>query len=150
MGWSARTSVSAAGFVLDRGTSVVSRSSARRAACALAAARTAVGVVAYALPALPARPWVGEQEARRPAVQLFARTLGARDIALGLGGIVALRRGASARGWIEAGGLADAGDSVATLLSFAKLPRVTRWLVLGSTLAAAGAACVLAPFVDGP
>ena len=97
---------------------------------------------------VPARPWVGRDEAARPSVRLFARTLGARDLALGLGALLALRSGGDVRGWIEAGGLADAGDTVATLANFADLPRVTRWGVLASTVGAAALAALLAPVVD--
>lgn len=126
----------------------IGRRDARRAAGAIAAARVALGVVAYLAPTLPARPWVGADEAARPGTRLFARTLGARDVALGLGALLALRHDSRLRGWVEAGGLADAGDTVATLLAFRSLPRRSRWAVLASTVGAAAGAAVLAPFVD--
>lgn len=126
------------------------RARARKAAGVVAAGRAALGVVAFVAPSLPARPWVGHGEALRPAVRLFARTLGARDLALGLGALLALRHGGHVRGWVEAGGLADTGDAVATLVAFRDLPRRTRWLVLASTAGAAAAAGLLAPYVDQP
>jgi hypothetical protein len=85
----------------------------------------------------------------RPTDNLLTRSLGIRDVALGMGAIMAMDRGAPSRGWLEAGGLADAGDLVATLLAFRSLPRFGRWtmlLAIGGAVAATG---VLAPSVDG-
>jgi hypothetical protein len=64
-------------------------------------------------------------------------------VALGAGVVLALRRGAPARGWVEAGGLADLGDATITLLSFRRLPRRSRWGVL----AAAGGGALVAPLL---
>ena len=75
-------------------------------------------------------------------------TLGARDLALGIGVILALRHDAPVRGWVEGSGLADAGDTLATLLAFGKLPKGGRWLVLLSAGGAAAAARLAAPSVD--
>ena len=110
---------------------------ARLVAIGLAAARALIGVGALVRPGLPAAAWVGRKDASRPAVQLFARTLGGRDLALGLGALLALRKGAPARGWIEAGALADVGDTAATLLAFSALPRRGRFGILASTASAA-------------
>src|SRR5580765_6643234 len=98
----------------------------------LSLARVALGVTALVAPQLPARPWVG-QDADRPSVRLLARALGARDVALGLGGLLAMRHDAPVRGWIEGGAFADAGDFVATLLHFRSLPRLPRWGLLAIT-----------------
>ncbi|MDA8290985.1 MAG: hypothetical protein M0Z33_04795 [Actinomycetota bacterium] len=130
------------------GWGMLDRSQARRAAGAIAAARVALGAVAFVAPTLPARPWVGRDEAVRTGARLLARALGARDLALGVGACLALRRGSDARRWVEAGGLADAGDTVATLVSFRSLPTLSRWAVLASTVGAAAGAALLAPLVD--
>ncbi|HEY1634672.1 MAG TPA: hypothetical protein VGF64_07940, partial [Acidimicrobiales bacterium] len=53
-------------------------------------------------------------------------------------------------GWMEAGGLADAGDLLATLLAFRSLPRFGRWTMLLAISGAVAAAGVLAPSVDRP
>lgn len=124
------------------------RDEARRAAGALAAARALLGVGALVLPRLPAAPWVGAEEARRTSVRLFARTLGGRDLALGLGALAALAGDGEARRFVEAGALADGCDAAATLLAFTKLPARSRWLVLASTVGAAAAGVLLAPLVD--
>jgi hypothetical protein len=114
----------------------------RRGATVVAAGRVALGVTALAWPSVPARPWVGAA-ADDVAARVFGRALGARDLALGLGALAALRAPASeagsARAWVAAGALSDALDVVASLASWRELPRVTRWLVAAS---AAGAAVV--------
>ncbi len=109
---------------------------ARRLALGVAAARIGLGVVAAVAPTVVARPWIGE-EAHGPGAKVLGRALGGRDLALGLGPVLAARRGAPFRGWVEAAVLADLVDTGATLVAFRRLPRRSRWLVLAS---AAGAA----------
>lgn len=121
---------------------------ARQIAEAVAWGRVGIGVTALVAPALPLRPWVGRDFAWQPRAKLLARSLGARDLALGIGVILALRHDAPVRGWVEGSGLADAGDTLATLLAFGKLPKGGRWLVLLSAAGAAALARVAAPSVD--
>lgn len=123
------------------------RATSRFLAGGLAAARIVLGVVAYTVPAAPARPWVGAAADTVP-VTVLARALGARDIALGAGAMLAQRRDAPLRGWIEAGGLADLGDVAATLISFRALPRFGRWAVLAAASGGVVGAKVLAASVD--
>ena len=112
------------------------------AATAVAAGRVALGLVALARPDVPARPWVGES-ADDLSAQVFGRALGARDLALGLGALSALRqpRPASAS-WLAAGALSDALDVAATVAAWPQLPRRTRWLVAASAGGAALAGAV--------
>ena len=121
---------------------------ARRIAEAIAVGRIAIGIVALVAPTVPLRPWVGRDFAWQPRAKLLARSLGARDLALGIGVMLALRHKAPVRGWVEGAGLADAGDTLATLLAFGKLPKGGRWLVLASAAGAAAAARLAAPVVD--
>jgi hypothetical protein len=120
----------------------------RRGAAIVAAGRVALGVTALAWPSVPARPWVGAT-ADDVAAQVFGRALGARDLALGLGALAALRGPAAqagpARAWVAAGALSDALDVAASLASWRELPRATRWLVVASAggAALAGAAGAL-------
>lgn len=116
---------------------------ARRGAVALSAARVALGVTALAFPAAVARPWVGAA-GDDLAGEVLGRALGARDVALGLGALAALRDG-PARGWLAAGALSDGFDVITSVVSWAQLPRGTRWLVAASAGAAslAGAAGAL-------
>ena len=122
---------------------------ARLGATAVAAGRVAIGLTALAWPSIPSRPWVGAASDDL-AAQVFGRALGARDVALGLGALTALRRTAaqpgSASAWVAAGALSDALDVAASVSSWRQLPRTGRWLVAGSAAAAAlaGAAGALA------
>jgi len=120
---------------------------ARSAARALASARVVLGLTAFVLPRLPSRPWIG-RDASRSSVRVMARAVGARDVALGLGALVAMGRDAPVRGWLEAGGLADAGDVAATLMGWQAAPRLGRWLVLAAATTGLVGSGVLAPFVD--
>lgn len=130
--------------------SAIDRSLARRAALGLALARALLGLSALAAPGLVGRPWIGQVDAERPGTRLFGRSLGGRDLALGLGALLAARHEAPLRGWIEAGALADVADAGATLIAFRTLPRRTRFLVLGVILGAVVAGGLLAPLVDDP
>jgi hypothetical protein len=121
---------------------------ARLAAQALAGVRLLIGVVALVWPAAALKPGAGPEMADQPGGRLLGRALGARDVALGAGAIVAMRHEGPVRGWIEAGGLADSGDALATIIAFGQLPKRTRWAVLASILCAVGAAYVIAPSVD--
>jgi hypothetical protein len=124
------------------------RDQARQLAEATAWVRIAVGVTALVAPTVPLRPWVGRDFAWQPRAKLLARSLGARDLALGIGVVLALRHDAPVRGWVEGGGVADAGDAFATLLSFGELPKGSRWLFLLSAAGAAASARLAAPAVD--
>jgi len=111
----------------------------RRGAVAVATGRVALGLTALAWPAVPARPWVGAT-ADDLAARVFGRALGARDLALGLGALTALRPAAEpgpAAAWVAAGALSDALDVAASLASWQELPRITRWLVAASAGGAA-------------
>jgi hypothetical protein len=124
------------------------RDQARQLAQAVAWGRIGIGITAMVAPTLPLRPWVGRDFAWQPRAKLLARSLGARDVALGVGVILALKHDAPLRGWVEGGALADTGDVLATLLSFGKLPKGGRWLVLLSAAGAAASARLAAPAVD--
>jgi len=88
----------------------------RDLAVSLAGGRIAIGVGSLLAPALVARTMTGSGAARG-GTRLFARMVGARDLGLGLGLLIALDRGAPARGWLEASALVDASDAAACLLA---------------------------------
>ena len=133
--------VNRSAFALDRRTS-------RRLAQLVAVGRVGLGILAIVAPQVPLRPWVGERSGD-PGALLLARGLGARDLALGLGTVLALRQDGPVRGWVEAGGLADAGDTLFTLQRFGHLPSRGRWLVLTAAAGATVAAGLAARGVDG-
>lgn len=77
----------------------------------IALARVGIGVVATAAPSTAARFQFGSA----PAAQaMTVRMLGVRDLALGVGALLAIRHGsAAARDWAHAGALVDAVDAAA-------------------------------------
>jgi len=105
---------------------------------AIAAGRVALGAVAIARPALPARIWVSEPRSVEPGVQVLARALGARDMALGVAALAACARGSacSRRALVGLGAFADGVDLAATLLAWRSLPARGRYLALGATVGA--------------
>jgi hypothetical protein len=102
--------------------------------------RIAVGAAFVLFPGLAGRMWIGSDAARRP-VKVLARAFGVRDLAIGLGVVIALDRGAPVRGWIEAGALSDVVDTCASLLAGGSIPAAIRWpcVALGAGSAATGA-----------
>jgi hypothetical protein len=121
----------------------------RDAALLHARARIAVGAAFVLSPGLAGRMWIGSPAADRP-VKVLARAFGARDLAIGLGIVIALDRGAPVRGWIEAGALSDAIDTCASLLAGDSIPPAIRWpcVALGAGSTAVGA--WLAPQFEEP
>lgn len=85
-------------------------------AMSLARCRIAIGLAAVVTPGVAARVMGGRRRSQGIA-PLFARMLGARDVALGLGTVIALDRGKPVRGWLEGSALADAVDCVACVLA---------------------------------
>ena len=106
--------------------------------------RIAVGAAFVLLPGLAGRMWIGSDAGRRP-VKVLARAFGARDLAIGLGVVIALDRGTPVRGWIEAGVLSDAADTAASLLAGGSIHPAIRWpaIAVGASSTAIGAS--LAP-----
>jgi hypothetical protein len=108
--------------------------------------RLLFGVAFIAQPTLMDRGWIGKQ-ARLPGAQVLARAVGARDLAVGLGGLQAVARDdGSARPWLGAAAICDAVDFGATWVAGRGIPRQARTGVLGiagvfallSAIAAAG------------
>jgi hypothetical protein len=88
----------------------------RELALSLARARIAIGVVSLLAPASVGRTMTGHDRSE-DGTGLFARMVGARDLGLGLGLLLALDRGAPVRGWLEASAVVDGIDAVACLLA---------------------------------
>jgi len=101
----------------------------------LAASRVALGVSALVCPAPLGRAWVGPS-AEGATAAVLCRALGARDVALGIGALSAAND-TERRRWVALGALSDVGDTLATVATFALLPRQTRWLVLAACVGAA-------------
>ncbi len=106
---------------------------ARLCGMALGAGRVAIGAVALVRPDLMARAWVGTVQAAGPARRVLGRAAGGRDIALGVGALLASRRNARGLlGWTVAGSFCDAVDVAATLASWRDLPSRGRYAVAGA------------------
>lgn len=101
--------------------------------------RFVFGVAFIAEPKLMERAWIGKQ-ARLPGAQLLARAVGARDLALGVGGLQALtRKDRSAGPWLAAAAVCDAVDFGATWTAGRGIPRQAR----NGVLAIAGVSSLL-------
>lgn len=91
--------------------------SLRTVAAALALGRVALGAALIVAPERIARSWIGPAGTER-SVEVMARAVGIRDVAIGVGGAAALlSKSGSARDWMLAAAAADTGDLVATLLA---------------------------------
>lgn len=123
---------------------------ARTLARLIAGGRVAIGAVAVVAPTLVARPWIGDAS-RSTTSRLLARTMGGRDLALGIGALRALTLSdQEARPWLALGGTADAVDGLATAVAFASLPRRSRWGILAMTAGAAVVSMRVAVALDTP
>jgi peptide-methionine (R)-S-oxide reductase len=126
----------------------VDRDLARNLVVSLAWSRVALGLTLFVAPTVPLRPWVGRAEARRPQAKLLGRSLGARDLALGLGMLIAQKHGSPLRGWVEAAGVADAGDMLGTFFGWGHLPKASRLFILASAGGAVAVARLTSTAVD--
>lgn len=100
-----------------------------------ACGRIGLGIALFAAPRTAARLWL--RRGVSPAAGVLARGLGARDLALGIGTLVALDDGDDVDPWMDAGVAADTADAAAALLARDDLgPRV----VAGTMAVALGAA----------
>lgn len=108
----------------------------------LARGRIAIGVTAVVAPGLSVRVMSGR--AASGLEPPLARMVGARDVTLGLGTVIALDRGAPVRGWLEAAACADAADLVASLLARSRMSACA----FGGTVALASGAAALGAFLS--
>jgi hypothetical protein len=114
-------------------------------ATALAVGRIGFGTGLTLAPAPFAGIWIGSR-ARDPRTQVMCRALGVRDLALGAGGLLSLRRPdfGRPRWWFAAQALADTTDGLATLAAGPAIgsarARVVAVLAAGSAAIAVAAA----------
>jgi hypothetical protein len=111
----------------------------------LAVNRISFGAGLILVPRLYVRSWVGAGAAAEDSTQVLARALGARDVALGAGGLLALRSGDAerARRWFAAQGATDAVDLLATVAARG-LPLPAR---IFAAAMAAGSAAIAGAYV---
>lgn len=101
----------------------------------LACGRIGIGIALFAAPRTAARLWLGHEVSS--STGLLARGLGARDLAIGVGQLVALDDDQDVGPWLDAGAVADVADTTAVLLAREDLAVRT---VAGTAVVAAGAA----------
>ena len=109
--------------------------------------RVVLGAASFLSPRKVARFWTGESP-EMAVSHMAVRGMGARDIALGLGTLIALENDGAVRGWLEASALADAGDAASTILSWKRFGSVRKVGWLAVELAAAYLAMQLADALD--
>ncbi len=112
------------------------RISPRRGALLLAAGRACLGVAVLAAPEQVTARWLGQDNAQLPVVGDLARSLGARDLALGIAALQTLDDPVSGPRVQLACAVVDLADVIATIIARASLPRKG----LFGTVAIAGAA----------
>ena len=115
----------------------------KRLAQSVGIARIAFGIGFITMPGWTGRIWIGS-DSHRPAVKVLTQAIGARDLLMGMGTLMAMRRGRRARGWLEAISLTDVLDFTCGLLAGDRIPPASRATVLvlagGSAVQAAVAA----------
>ncbi len=110
--------------------------SRRKLAVAFAVVRGLYGVALVAVPQRLGPSWLGPDAERAP-VRVALRALGARDVALSIGTILAAGDGSSPRPWLLGSLGCDLTDLGATLLAGRALPERSR---LGTIALAGGSA----------
>jgi hypothetical protein len=114
----------------------------RHLAIALTLNRCAFGLGYLLAPARMGHGWV-DKASRQSETQVMIRGLGARDLALGGGGLWSLLADdESARAWFAAHALADASDLAATLAARQDLP--PRRVAFASAMAGVSTAIAIA------
>jgi hypothetical protein len=108
---------------------------ARTAATGFALGRALIGAALVATPSKASEGWIGP-EADLPTTQVVTRALGARDLAIAVGTLAAVRGDADPTGWLVAGVVSDTVDLGATLAAGDALPPTGRY---GVAALAAGA-----------
>lgn len=120
---------------------------ARAVVKAIGVTRIVLGTTFLLAPGPALRLWPGRggsTDVDQALAHLLARSTGGRDVALGLGALLAAKHDGPLRGWVEAGALADAADAVAIVAGFRHLPRGRAVAMLFAAVgtAAAGRALV--------
>lgn len=93
----------------------------RASASAILLLRVTYGAALIAVPARLGRRWLGEC-ASDPPVQVPLRGLGAREVVLHAGALIALRNGRALRPWLAASIAGDLTDVIATAVGRRRLP----------------------------
>lgn len=106
----------------------------------MAACRAGIGLATMVAPRLSGHVLFADADLRRSS-HVALRMFGVRDVAMGVGALVAARRGPGAvRGWVQAGAFADAADVVTMLRDGSGVRGAARLLTVMSAGSAAATA----------
>ena len=108
----------------------------RQGARGLAIGRAAFGVALLIMPEKVAKGWLGEY-AERPAVHALVRSIGVRDLVLGMIALHTVDHPDVGPRWLATCAVVDSVDLVATVAARSDLPKAG---VAGTALVAGGAA----------
>ena len=117
---------------------------ARNLAVGLAGGRIAIGAVSLLAPGLVGRAMLGA-DGDAGGIRLLLRAVGGRDLALGIGVLAALDRGAPVRGWLRASAVVDGLDAAGAVLARRRL----RPTVFPAAAAAATGGALLSGWLAG-
>jgi hypothetical protein len=131
------------------GTDTIATMQSTTLAMSLARSRMAIGLAAVVAPGRAAGVMAG-RKASDPIAPLFARMLGARDVALGLGTVIALDRGKPVRGWLEGSALSDTADCLACVIAREHIPANVLRVAVGAGASAAVIGVLLSRRLDPP
>jgi hypothetical protein len=104
--------------------------------------RLVTGASFAVAPQIARRGWLGATSPSGTDV-VSLRAMGARDVAVSLGALVALRRGGDARPWLLAAAFAEAADSLAVLAITPPLPARKRAIAAGGPALLAATAVII-------
>jgi len=113
--------------------------SPRRGAWLLAAGRSLLGIAVLGAPEKVTERWLGEENSRLPVVGDLARSLGARDLALGLATLASIDDPVLGPRVQAACAMVDGVDTIATIIARKSLPRKG---VIGTVLIASASSAV--------
>ncbi len=109
---------------------------------AVAIGRIVLGGAYLATPGPALKLWPGRSASTdrdETLLRMMARHTGGRDVALGVGALLAQKHDAPVRGWLEAAMLADVLDAVSIVFALRHLPRTKAVLMLVAALGTAAA-----------
>lgn len=110
----------------------------------VALGRTGAGITAFAQPEGVAR-LAGADRGTASRAGVFVRLFAARELALGLGTLNAIRAGRDVRPWVIASALGDAGDAVAfAIATRSRTVGAVRGLAIAASAVGGVAAAVVA------
>lgn len=113
----------------------------------MAGLRIALGIGWILAPGVVGAGWLGPT-ARKPAARVMGRAIGARDLGLAAGLLLALRGETPAAHWLGASASVSAADLLATLTAQSRVPGGRRVLAIALAGATAGLSAYGARSVD--